>query len=208
MPEAFSDCSALESVTIYEVEGTVDPVYYSPEITGADGKTHKDGVVIKNDGVTGKTLFYFPNAKTGNNGVYAIPDDVETIPAEVFSGRELTKIIVPASVTNVMANGFATARYLTEVEFLAAPEGTEEKALTIDEKAFEGCYRLENLILPARLMTMKLYDAKAADDGSYKQSVFKGCSHLANIEVRGNAAPDKERVYSCLLYTSDAADEQ
>lgn len=196
VPEAFSDCSALESVTIYEVEGTVDPVYYSPEITGADGKTHKDGVVIKNDGVTGKTLFYFPNAKTGNNGVYTIPDDVETIPAEVFSGRELTKIIVPASVTNVMANGFATARYLTEVEFLAAPEGTEEKALTIDEKAFEGCYRLENLILPARLMTMKLYDAKAADDGSYKQSVFKGCSHLANIEVRGNAAPDKERVYS------------
>ena len=196
VPEAFSDCSALESVTIYEVEGTVDPVYYSPEITGADGKTHKDGVVIKNDGVTGKTLFYFPNAKTGINGVYAIPDDVETIPAEVFSGRELTKIIVPASVTNVMANGFATARYLTEVEFLAAPEGTEEKALTIDEKAFEGCYRLENLILPARLMTMKLYDAKAADDGSYKQSVFKGCSHLANIEVRGVAAPDKERVYS------------
>lgn len=196
VPEAFSDCSALESVTIYEVEGTVDPVYYSPEITGADGKTHKDGVVIKNDGVTGKTLFYFPNAKTGNNGVYAIPDDVETIPAEIFSGRELTKIIVPASVTNVMANGFASARYLTEVEFLAAPEGTEEKALTIDEKAFEGCYRLENLILPARLMTMKLYDAKAADDGSYKQSVFKGCSHLANIEVRGNAAPDKEQVYS------------
>ena len=195
VPEAFSDCSALESVTIYEVEDTVDPVYYSPEITGADGKTHKDGVVIKNDGVTGKTLFYFPNAKTGNNGVYAIPDDVETIPAEIFSGRELTKIIVPASVTNVMANGFATARYLTEVEFLAAPEGTEEKALTIDEKAFEGCYRLENLILPARLMTMKLYDAKAAD-GSYTQSVFKGCSHLANIEVRGNAAPDKERVYS------------
>lgn len=195
VPEAFSDCSALESVTIYEVEGTVDPVYYSPEITGADGKTHKDGVVIKNDGVTGKTLFYFPNAKTGNNGVYAIPDDVETIPAEIFSGRELTKIIVPASVTNVMANGFATARYLTEVEFLAAPEGTEEKALTIDEKAFEGCYRLENLILPARLMTMKLYDAKAAD-GSYTQSVFKGCSHLANIEVRGNAAPNQERVYS------------
>lgn len=195
VPEAFSDCSALESVTIYEVEGTVDPVYYSPEITGADGKTHKDGVVIKNDGVTGKTLFYFPNAKIGNNGVYAIPDDVETIPAEIFSGRELTKIIVPASVTNVMANGFATARYLTEVEFLAAPEGTEEKALTIDEKAFEGCYRLENLILPARLMTMKLYDAKAAD-GSYTQSVFKGCSHLANIEVRGNAAPDTERVYS------------
>lgn len=195
VPEAFSDCSALESVTIYEVEGTVDPVYYSPEITGADGKTQKDGVVIKNDGVTGKTLFYFPNAKTGNNGVYAIPDDVETIPAEVFSGRELTKIIVPASVTNVMANGFATARYLTEVEFLAAPEGTEEKALTIDEKAFEGCYRLENLILPARLMTMKLYDAKAAD-GSYTQSVFKGCSHLANIEVRGNAAPNQERVYS------------
>ena len=195
VPEAFSDCSALESVTIYEVEGTVDPVYYSPEITGADGKTHKDGVVIKNDGVTGKTLFYFPNAKTGNNGVYTIPDDVETIPAEVFSGRELTKIIVPASVTNVMANGFATARYLTEVEFLAAPEGTEEKALTIDEKAFEGCYRLENLILPARLMTMKLYDAKAAD-GSYTQSVFKGCSHLANIEVRGNAAPNQERVYS------------
>lgn len=195
VPEAFSDCSALESVTIYEVEGTVDPVYYSPEITGADGKTQKDGVVIKNDGVTGKTLFYFPNAKTGNNGVYAIPDDVETIPAEVFSGRELTKIIVPASVTNVMANGFATARYLTEVEFLAAPEGTEEKALTIDEKAFEGCYRLETLILPARLMTMKLYDAKAAD-GSYTQSVFKGCSHLANIEVRGNAAPDQERVYS------------
>lgn len=195
VPEAFSDCSALESVTIYEVEGTVDPVYYSPEITGADGKTHKDGVVIKNDGVTGKTLFYFPNAKTGNNGVYAIPDDVETIPAEIFSGRELTKIIVPASVTNVMANGFATARYLTEVEFLAAPEGTEEKALTIDEKAFEGCYRLETLILPARLMTMKLYDAKAAD-GSYTQSVFKGCSHLANIEVRGNAAPDQERVYS------------
>ncbi len=195
VPEAFSDCSALESVTIYEVEGTADPVYYSPEITAADGKTQKDGVVIKNDGVTGKTLFYFPNAKTGNSGVYTIPDDVETIPAEVFSRRKLTKIVVPASVTNVMANGFASISSLTEVEFLAAPEGTEEKALTIDEKAFESCYNLETLILPARLMTMKLYDAQAAD-GSYTQSVFKGCSHLANIEVRGNAATGQAQVYS------------
>lgn len=201
VPEAFSDCSALESVTIYEVEGTVDPVYYSPEITGADGKTHKDGVVIKNDGVTGKTLFYFPNAKTGNNGVYTIPDDVETIPAEVFSGRELTKIIVPASVTRIQTNAFYRAK-AKEIEFLAAADGTDEQALTIDVKAFESCTSLEKIVLPARLSQMSLYDTqetKASASSlkwSYQQSVFKNCYKLSTIEVTGNAVKDIAPVYS------------
>lgn len=201
VPEAFSDCSALESVTIYEVEGTVDPVYYSPEITGADGKTHKDGVVIKNDGVTGKTLFYFPNAKTGNNGVYTIPDDVETIPAEIFSGRELTKIIVPASVTRIQTNAFYRAK-AKEIEFLAAADGTDEQALTIDVKAFESCTSLEKIVLPARLSQMSLYDTqetKASASSlkwSYQQSVFKNCYKLSTIEVTGNAVKDIAPVYS------------
>ncbi len=201
VPEAFSDCSALESVTIYEVEGTVDPVYYSPEITGADGKTHKDGVVIKNDGVTGKTLFYFPNAKTGNNGVYAIPDDVETIPAEIFSGRELTKIIVPASVTRIQTNAFYRAK-AKEIEFLAAADGTDEQALTIDVKAFESCTSLEKIVLPARLSQMSLYDTQETKASSsllkwsYQQSVFKNCYKLSTIEVTGNAVKDIAPVYS------------
>ena len=73
VPEAFSDCSALESVTIYEVEGTVDPVYYSPEITGADGKTHKDGVVSRTTALPVRRCSISPTRKPGTTAFIPFP---------------------------------------------------------------------------------------------------------------------------------------
>lgn len=210
---AFEDCSALESVKIYEVEGITDPVYYSPKITGANGKTETDGVIIRNDSSTGKTLFFFPRAKTGDNGVYTIPEDVSTISAEVFVDRELTKIRVPASVTRIQTNAFYRAK-AKEIEFLAAADGTDEQALTIDVKAFESCTSLEKIVLPARLSQMSLYDTQETkasassftSNWSYQQSVFKNCYKLSTIEVTGNAVKNIAPVYSAqngMLLTGD-----
>ena len=186
---AFTDCSALEAVNIIHSESVADPVFYSV-----------DGVILKNDAVSGTMLYFVPKAIKGDaNGTYRIPDGVATIPEGVFEKREqLKKIVVPASVVKVQAGAFYYARTVEEIEFVAAAEGEEEKELTLEDKAFNLCSALKKIVLPARVSKFKIFADKEDKTfgGGYQQSVFRSCSALEEIHVSGKPATGKTAAYS------------
>lgn len=189
---AFGECDDLQSVEIYNVDGVSDPAFYS-----------SNGAIIKNDVVTGKTLYFVPAAHKGDDGVFTIADGVQTIASEVFKNIEdIEKIRVTASVTTVQASAFGHSKYVKEIEFLEAENGAEEKSLFIDEKAFEYCSKLTKITLPARVKELKLFDDEEtkAETSSikwrYYASVFKFCDALEEIEVTGKAASDMAQVYT------------
>ena len=186
---AFADCSALEAVNIIHSESVADPVFYSV-----------DGVILKNDAVSGTMLYFVPTAIKGDaNGTYRIPDGVATIPEGVFEKREqLKKIVVPASVVKVQAGAFYYARTVEEIEFVAAAEGEEEKELTLEDKAFNLCSALKKIVLPARVSKFKIFADKEDKTfgGGYQQSVFRSCSALEEIHVSGKPATGKIAAYS------------
>ena len=188
---AFGECDDLQSVEIYNVDGVSDPAFYS-----------SNGAIIKNDAVTGKTLYFVPAAHKGDDGVFTVADGVQTITSEVFKNIEdIEKIRVAASVTTVQASAFANSRYVKEIEFLEAENGADEKSLFIDEKAFESCSKLTKITLPARVKELKLFDDEETKVGTanswrYYASVFNSCNALEEIEVTGKAASDMAQVYT------------
>ncbi|MDD6994581.1 MAG: leucine-rich repeat protein [Candidatus Borkfalkiaceae bacterium] len=184
---AFEGCTGLLNLNIYKVEGTIEPVYYSP--VKDNGET--DGIIVKNDSA-GKTLQFFPLARTGE---YTIPSGVETIAANVFTGCKLEVIKIPASVNYVAMNAFKSCTSLTEIEFLQAEDGVEEK-LIIADKAFASSYNIKKITLPARLTNMTLFNGEKKNDytWAYERSAFYGCNRLSEIYVTGTVSTG--RLYS------------
>jgi len=163
---AFKGCTKLTYVDIYEVEGGVLPESYYEDV---------DGVIIYNNQYTGKELKYYP---LGRGGDVIIPDDVTTLPANVFRGYTLKSITIPASVTNIDAGAFKNVQ-ISKITFTAPAEGEEVKPLVIALGTFDGCDSLESITLPARLAEFSL--DLFADCGNLKEIHFEeGNDHYSS----------------------------
>ena len=149
---AFANCSGLQKVIVYEVKDkTYDPYFESDD----------SGALIYNNPNTGKKEFKFLPAAYDDGDdnvstlVYAIPEGVQVIPTSAFLNARLTKIIIPASVTNIDSSAFKGCSYLKELEFTAAADG-KEVGLTLASGVFEGCTNLFEINLPARVVELNL----------------------------------------------------
>lgn len=179
---AFQNCNALETLTMY-----------CPDEANHGIGDHQqkyfvyDGILVENDEYVGMELQFIPKAhEAAKAGEVTVPDGVQTLPINVFSGSNFTKIVIPASVTRINAYAFAEGSKdeLTTVEFLAAAEGEAELPLVIENNAFDGRRKLTAITLPARTQQMDAF------------SVFSDCTKLATIEIEG--------VSDAQVYTSKA----
>ncbi len=169
---SFESCTRLERVDMYcadsDNHATHEVFYESDEV----------GALMYNNPATGKKEFrYLPEAYRGE---YEIPYGVEVIPTSAFFKTKLTKITIPASVTQIDSSAFASCELLTELVFLAAPEGEEEKELSIANGVFKDCNSLTELNLPARVTNLNL-------------DIFS--KKLQRINVTGNAVDGAEEEY-------------
>ena len=81
-------------------------------------------------------------------GEFVIEEGTEIIGEHSFGGcYDITSVIIPDSVTNIMETAFYACRSITNVVF-----GNGLK--TIEDKSFMGCDRLEKLDLPDSLETI------------------------------------------------------
>lgn len=155
----FENCSKLQNVNIYEVEGTHEKKYESV-----------DGVLIALDSdgeeVQGRTLTYFPE---GRSGAYAIPDGITTLRINVFKDADITEITIPASVAQIEQNAFRSSS-VEKVTFLPSDNEESEVELSLAENVFQSCSSLTEINFPARLKELPL-------------SCFTGCSKLTTINV-------------------------
>lgn len=111
---------------------TVDPAH--PNFDSEDN-------VLFNEGKT--RILYVSATKSGE---YTVPNTVTEINASVFANRNVSKVIIPASVTLIGNDAFANCRYLNEIEFLSASAG-EEVALTVGNNAFKGASNLSKITI-------------------------------------------------------------
>nr|AHF24916.1 fibronectin type III domain-containing protein [uncultured bacterium Contig203] len=158
--------------------------------------TSVDGVLFSKDMTE---LIDFPYNKTGS--IYNVPEGVVSISKGAFSGRRMTRIILPDSLRNLGMYAFSYCPYLTEITI---PEGVTEIPVecfkgcsklarvklpdtlrSIEKSAFASCEQLEKIILPNMLITI---DGRAFEDStSFTAYVSNGS--VAHTFVMENNIP-------------------
>jgi hypothetical protein len=126
---------------------------------------------------------------TGKGGVVVIPTTIESLPVteigkEAFSRiteKDITEIIIPASVTKIGTSAFAYKRELIKLNL---PTNIEEVGVT----AFEKCEELNNLIIPDSISSIKFVNSSGRETPD--NYAFQGCGKLplatrAKIEALG-----------------------
>ncbi len=127
---AFSGCSKLQSINVYEVEGNHE-IFYSSS----------DGSLLRDDYGT-IYLEVFPRAKTGT---FVVPPEVDIIRNKVFQYSKIEKVIISNGVNSISEQAFYQCSSLTSVEF----EGERETAVSIASNAFYKCTSVTHIKLPA-----------------------------------------------------------
>lgn len=129
---AFTGCTALESINVYEVEGNHDIFYGSDQ-----------GALIRYD--MGTTyLEIFPRAKTGT---YVMSDEIQVIRNKAFQYSYIDKVVIGKGVTTIIKYGFYYCYGLDEIEFA---EG-RTAPVVFEDYAVYSCSELDTIKLPATL---------------------------------------------------------
>ena len=131
--EPFKGCDALTTLNVSE---STDATMLTELIIGA---TAIETVIIP---VANQSI------KDENGVIYSYDNTILVVALPKMQAAEL---IIPATVTTISANAFASTTTLKKVSFAA---GTE--SLTIADNVFAGC-NLESIVLPARLNGIFLY---------------------------------------------------
>ena len=159
MSSAFKDCSKLEKVNVYHVDGVIEPLY----------STSDSGLLMYKNGTSNvNELVYVPAAKTG---ILTIPDTVNAILVDVFAGTKLETIIIPSSVMRIDKGAFKSSTELNEIRFLPKLPGDGKLSeLSIADGAFDLCSGLQKITFPARMKT-------------FNAAIFDYCKALTEIDM-------------------------
>ena len=168
---AFFGCERLVRVTIPDSVTNIGYCAFNfcPRLTAIHVGEHNvsyrtmDGVLFnKNQTI----LIQFPGGKTGD---YAVPDGVASIWNSAFNLCALTRVTIPASVTSLKPQAFASCASLKEIYFKGdAPDIDSSVFADNNAKVFylPGSKRWEKTFGDRPTATWSLPEAGGADDGA------------------------------------------
>lgn len=168
--DAFKGCTKLESFNIYSAGTTQADIKY---------RTDDAGVIAEKGELDAWSLYLYPVARSGD---YEIPDDITSIAPGFFSGTRITKLIIPAGVTDIEFETFKDCLYLREVVFEDA--ANEDAKLEIYTNAFSNCPALRKVTFPKQL---EVYGANEQGDTENKgnAAVFVNCNRMEEVLMSG-----------------------
>lgn len=138
---AFEGCTSLVEVNIYDADAPY------ARYASQDGVLYDMGTANNQHAMR---PLYFPAAKTGS---YTIPEGVDVITRSAFANSNLSRVVIPSSVTTIEAEAFANCLNLSSVVF---SNPTAKGSLTIGDRAFMNCFSLATITFPARLTNISL----------------------------------------------------
>ncbi|MCD8207625.1 MAG: leucine-rich repeat domain-containing protein, partial [Bacteroidales bacterium] len=181
---AFYQCTKLTDVTI--------PSWYTDfNVAAFDGCKSLQNVCVENsstykteNGVLlnfgGDTLIYYPQGRSGDVVISAIANTITTIGESAFGGNtKITSVTISNTVVTIKKSAFEDCAGILSVTFEDYTNYSSYGALTIEARAFYGCLRLKEIILPARLTNLG-------------ENAFGGCSNLSYVYFDAAANATKE----------------
>lgn len=134
--------------------------------------TAVDGILYTKDM---KTLVYCPAAKEFENGVFRIPDGVETIRTKsVYKCVNIKEVVIPDSVKSIEEKSFHKCTSLEKVTFSPSSSLT-----SIGKDAFAYCEGIKEITIPSSIQQIDEY-------------AFYNCKNLLNVTVLCNQSQVKE----------------
>lgn len=128
--------------------------------------------------------------------IFEIPSEYEGLPVKKIDSSafrecgQLTKIVIPDSITSIEDNAFAFCTNLTNIIL-------SESITYIGKNVFEGCSNLTNIVIPTSVERIDReafkgctslatvdWNAKAcktAGSGTYQYTIFSGCTSLTTV---------------------------
>lgn len=193
----FSSAKAVKKITIPDSMTTIFGITASSLITeieiSANHPTLKvvNGIIYSKDG---KSIISASPALVSDR--FIVPDGVETIGVEAFSGcTSLIEIVLPASVAEIGHGAFHSCKQLQKINL---PNGLKE----ISESTFQGCTSLESIVIPDNVKKLKAYAFAYCDNlksitlgaklDNVAKSVFDRCAKLTEITF-----PEKVKTIAC-----------
>jgi hypothetical protein len=128
-----------------------------------------------------------------------LPESVTEIGASAFANcRSLTEVNIPAGVTVIKASTFAGCRQLVQTHL---PEGL----ISVEEFAFNGCFSLEQIVLPhglefignlafagCNMNTLEMPDSLT----EMGREAFSGCASLETVYIPGSLGVIPDEAFS------------
>ena len=183
---AFSGCSGLKSVTIPSSVTSIDSSAFSrcSGLTSFSVATDNpkyqaiNGLLCTKDG---KTVLF------GVNGDVVIPEGVESIGNDAFSGCSgLKSVTIPSGVESISSRAFSGCSGLTSVTIPSS-------VTSIGSSAFSGCSGLTSVTIPSSVESIgssAFYDCSGLTSVTIPSSVesigtcaFQGCSRLTSVTI-------------------------
>ena len=176
----FSYCENLQSITIPASVELIENGAFAgcsklTNIVIEDGNNNyfaKTGAIYTEGGTS---LVAYPSA----SGEITIDSSVSRIGNCAFIDSNITRLIIPATVTEIEGSAFIGCEYLETVDIQANIE-------TIPSWAFARCQKLESITIPASVTTIEA-------------CAFLNCSSLTDITIES----DIYKVVNNAIYTVD-----
>ena len=162
---AFSGCTRLEALFVYDVTDPTKEVGYSDQVR----YWSCEGVLYVNDEANDETeVLHYPYNKP--ESVYSMPEGVTNIPQYTFYDAGFTTVYLPASISRVNRLAFYNCKKLTSIIFREPDQGQmASPTLVIDagnsnNAAIVDCPKLISVTFPLRLQSFdstSIYDCPA-----------------------------------------------
>lgn len=117
-----------------------------------------DGALFTKDGTV---LIKYPSSRTGH---YDIPEETTTIASRAFQNCELSSVIIPSSMRQILPKAFADCKKLSTVEIR---DGIKNLGIGRSTLLFYNCDNLKHIEIPSSVQMI----AEQAFDGCNLESV-------------------------------------
>ena len=181
----YKDANSIAEELKAKILKNAEDLYYAGDAQAAADLLSRCGIEDPGYGAVAKGNYKYATGRGLTNIV--IPDSVTKIGDDAFSGcTSLTSVTIPDGVTNIGNDAFYRCSSLTSINI---PDGVT----SIGAGAFEGCTNITSITIPNSVTDISIYAFKDCTSltsitipnkvSEIRGATFKNCTNLTSINI-------------------------